>query len=77
MGIVLALLASGRSRTWPLIGALALMWAGLLFSYSQSSMPHCSRVTLALAYVTGDRRLRRATAVLAVGGPSRHGASPR
>ena len=32
------------------------MWAGLLFSYSQSSMTALLVVMLALAVVTGDRR---------------------
>ena len=35
------------------------MWVGLVFSYSQSSMVALMLVTLALALVTGDRRVRR------------------
>ncbi len=42
------------------------MWAGLVFSYSQSSMVALMLVTLALALVTGDRRVRRAVGGLAV-----------
>ena len=42
------------------------MWAGLLFSYSQSSMAALLLVTLALAVVTGDRRVRQAVGVLAL-----------
>jgi O-antigen ligase len=40
------------------------MWAGLLFSYSQSSMVALLVITLLLAVVTGDRRVRRAVALL-------------
>ena len=67
IGVALTLLATRRWRTWPLIGLLALMWAGLFFSYSQSSMIALLVMTLALAVATGDRRLRLAVAVLAAG----------
>jgi O-Antigen ligase len=63
IGVALSLLAANRWRTWPLIGLVALMWAGLLFSYSQSSMAALLVVTLVLGLITGDRRVR-----LAVGG---------
>jgi O-Antigen ligase len=63
IGVALSLLAANRWRTWPLIGLIALMWAGLLFSYSQSSMAALLVVTLVLGLITGDRRVR-----LAVGG---------
>jgi O-antigen ligase len=66
IGVALALLATRSWRTWPLIGLLALMWAGLLFSYSQSSMAALLVITLALAVATGDRRVRRAVALLAL-----------
>ena len=36
------------------------MWAGLLFSYSQSSMAALLVITVGLAAATGDRRVRRA-----------------
>ena len=64
IGVALTLLATRRWRTWPLIAVLALMWAGLLFSYSQSSMAALLVITLALAVATGDRtvRLRRRAA---------------
>jgi len=68
IGVVLVLLATSRSRTWPLVAALALMWSGLLFSYSQSSMAALLLVIAALAIVTGDRRVRRAVGVLALAG---------
>jgi putative inorganic carbon (HCO3(-)) transporter len=66
IGIALALLVTQRWRTWPLIGLVALMWAGLLFSYSQSSMAALLVVVLAMALVTGDRRVRRAVGLLAL-----------
>ena len=66
IGVALSLLAARRWRTWPLIGLIVLMWAGLLFSYSQSSMTALLLVTLGLALVTGDRRVRRAVGVLAL-----------
>ena len=64
IGVALTLLATRRWRAWPLIGLLAVMWAGLLFSYSQSSMVALLVVTVLLALATGDRRVRRAVALL-------------
>ena len=64
IGVALSMLAARRWRTWPLVGLVVLMWAGLLFSYSQSSMTALLLITLALALVTGDRRVRRAVGVL-------------
>jgi putative inorganic carbon (HCO3(-)) transporter len=66
IGVILALLASRRWRTGPLVALLALMWAGLLFSYSQSSMAALLVVTLTVAFATGDRRVRRAVGLLAL-----------
>jgi O-antigen ligase len=66
IGVALALLVTGRWRTWPLIGLIVVMWAGLLFSYSQSSMAALLLVTLALGLLTGDRRVRLAVTGLAV-----------
>ena len=68
IGMVLTLLATGRARDRTLLAALALMWAGLFFSYSQSSMAALLLVTLALAFATGDRPVRRAVGLLALGG---------
>jgi len=65
IGLALTLLATRRWRTWPLIALLVVMWAGLLFSYSQSSMVALLVVTLALAVATGDARVRRAVLLLA------------
>lgn len=66
IGVVLALLAARRWRAWPLIAVLALLWAGLLFSYSQSSMAALLVVTLALAFLTGTRRVREGVGLLAL-----------
>jgi hypothetical protein len=66
IGLALALLAANRWRTWPLIGLIVVMWAGLLFSYSQSSMAALLLVTLTLGLLTGDRRVRMAVGALAV-----------
>lgn len=66
IGVALTLLATRRWRSWPLIGLLALMWAGLLFSYSQSSMAALLVITLGLALATGDRRVRQAVGLLAL-----------
>ena len=64
IGVALTLLATRRWHAWPLIGLVAVMWAGLLFSYSQSSMVALLVITVALAVATGDRRVRRAVALL-------------
>jgi O-antigen ligase len=66
IGIALALLAARRWKPWPLIGLLVVMWAGLFFSYSQSSFAALLIVTLALAVITGDRRVRLTVGVLAL-----------
>jgi hypothetical protein len=64
IGVALTLLATRRWHPWPLIALVAVMWAGLLFSYSQSSMVALLVITVALAVATGDRRVRRAVALL-------------
>jgi hypothetical protein len=66
IGVALALLVARRWRSWPLVGLIAVMWAGLLFSYSQSSMAALLLVTLGLAFATGDRRVRGAVGLLAL-----------
>jgi O-antigen ligase len=67
IGVALTLLATRRWHPWPLIGLLCVMWAGLLFSYSQSSMVALLVITVALAVATGDRRVRRTVAMLTLG----------
>jgi O-antigen ligase len=59
IGVILALLAARRGNAWGLAAILVLLWAGLLFSFSQSSMAALLVVTLAVAFITGDRRVRR------------------
>jgi O-antigen ligase len=66
IGVALSLLAARRWKPWPLIGLLVIMWAGLFFSYSQSSFAALLVVTLALAVITGDRRVRLTVGVLAL-----------
>jgi O-antigen ligase len=74
LGVVLVLLALRRIDVRLGLALVALLWAGLFFSYSQSSMIALVVVTLAVALATGDRRVRRtvaatvAVAVLATGG---------
>lgn len=60
LGMGLLLVALALRRTDVRVGAalLALMWAGLLFSYSQSSMVALIAVTLAVAAAAGGRRVR-------------------
>ncbi|HYP48584.1 MAG TPA: O-antigen ligase family protein, partial [Thermoleophilaceae bacterium] len=64
IGVALALLAARRSNRWLLLGALVVMWAGLLFSYSQSSMAALLVVTLGIAFAAGDRGVRRSVALV-------------
>ncbi|HEX6737521.1 MAG TPA: O-antigen ligase family protein, partial [Vicinamibacteria bacterium] len=66
IAVLLAVLAAGRVRPWLGIGLLAFLWAGLLFSYSQSSMVALVVITLAVAAASGDRRTRQAVVALGV-----------
>jgi O-Antigen ligase len=72
LGIVLVLLALRRIDLRLGLGLVALLWAGLLFSYSQSSMVALVAITLVVAAATGDARARRAVvatvAVAAIAG---------
>ena len=74
IGVLLACLAARRIRVWPGIALLVVLWAGLFFSYSQSSMAALILITLAIAFAAGDRAVRRAVvgvalvAALAAGG---------
>ncbi len=66
LAIVLVALALSRiSLRWG-IALVVVLWAGLLFSYSQSSMVALVVVTLALAAATGGPRLKRVAAGAAV-----------
>ena len=64
IGVALALLVAKRWKPWPLVALLVLLWAGLFFSYSQSSLVALLVVTLALALLTGDRKVRMAVGAL-------------
>ncbi len=66
LAVALVLIARGCWRPWPLVALIVLIWAGLFFSYSQSSMVALLVVTAALVLVTGDRRARLAVGVLAL-----------
>jgi putative inorganic carbon (hco3(-)) transporter len=74
IGVVLVLLATRRLEPRLALPLLAVLWAGLLFSYSQSSMVALVVVALAIALATGDRGVRvvvagvAAVALLAVAG---------
>ena len=59
IGVVLVLLALRRVRLWLGVGLLVVLWAGLFFSYSQSSMVALVAITLAVAAATGDKKVRR------------------
>jgi len=62
IAVVLVALALRRMDPRAGIGLLALMWAGLFFSYSQSSMVALVAITLAVAWWTGERQVRLAVA---------------
>jgi hypothetical protein len=64
IGVVLVALALNRANPLHCILALVLLWAGLFFSYSQSSMTALLAVTLALGAATGGRKVRRAAIVI-------------
>ena len=58
IAVLLVALALRRVDLRVGLGLLAVMWAGLFFSYSQSSMAALIAVTLAVAAATGGRRVR-------------------
>jgi len=58
IGVLLVLLALRRMHLGLGLALLALMWTGLLFSYSQSSMVALVAVTLAVAAFTGGKGVR-------------------
>ncbi len=68
LGIAVLLVALLRRRINPLVAAalIAFLFAGLFFSYSQSSFAALFAVTIALALVAGDRRLRIAAIATSV-----------
>ena len=66
IGVLLALLAAARVGLRVAIPLLLLLFGGLVFSYSQSSMVALVVIVLAIAVAAGDRRVRRAVAALAL-----------
>ena len=74
LGIVVLLVALLRRRINVVVAAalITFLFAGLFFSYSQSSFAALFVVTIALAVVAGDRRLRIAaivtSAIVVLGG---------
>lgn len=69
LGVLLVVLALGRIGARLGVALAALMFAGLFFSYSQSSMVTLVVILVALGIALGDRVLRRAaiaTGVVAV-----------
>jgi O-antigen ligase len=67
LGIAVVLVLLLRRRIDPLLATalVAFLFAGLFFSYSQSSLAALFAVVLALAAFVGDRRLRLVAAVTA------------
>lgn len=68
LGIVVLLVAVlyGRVSPYVALPLVAVLFAGLWFSYSQSSMAALFAATLALAAVAGNRALRRVAVVTAL-----------
>jgi O-antigen ligase len=66
IAVVLVALLLGRLHWAAAAALIGFIWAGLYFSYSQSSMVALAVITLGLAAVTGDRRVRMTIAGTAV-----------
>ena len=64
IAVLLVVVWLGRIGFWLGTGLIAFLWAGLYFSYSQSSFVALFAVAVAIAYVLGGTALRR---VLMVG----------
>jgi hypothetical protein len=58
IAVVLVALLLGRLHWAAAAALIGFLWAGLYFSYSQSSMVALAVITLGVAGVTGDRRVR-------------------
>jgi len=63
IAILVVLLWLRRIREIPALALIAILFAGLYFSYSQSSLTALFVVLLGIAAAVGDRRLRRLVAV--------------
>jgi putative inorganic carbon (hco3(-)) transporter len=66
LSVVVVLLWLGRVRIWYAVGVVALLFAGLYFSYSQSSMVVLFATVLAATILLADRRSRRTVAAIAI-----------
>ena len=65
LAVLLVALLLNRVRFVVVAPLVVLLFAGLFFSYSQSSMVTLAAVTLAVALATGDRRMRLLVAISA------------
>jgi putative inorganic carbon (HCO3(-)) transporter len=66
IGVLLIAVWLGRIGFWLGAGLIAFLWAGLYFSYSQSSFVALFAVIVAIAFTLGGPRLRRVILVGAV-----------
>jgi hypothetical protein len=66
LGILVVLLWRRRIGFWVAAGLAAVLWVGLYYSYSQSSLAALFVAVLAVTLVAGDQRARRLFAVAAV-----------
>jgi O-Antigen ligase len=63
--VLLVLLWTGRINLYPAAGVAALLFGGLYFSYSQTSMASLFAVAFVITIVAGDRIARRAVGAAA------------
>jgi len=66
IAVVVAALWLGRVHFWLGAGLVAFLWAGLFFSYSQSSLVALALGVLVTSFLVADRRVRRAIGAAAV-----------
>jgi O-antigen ligase len=66
IAVLLVILWLRRIELWLAALLIGLIWAGLFFSYSQSSMAALFLVTLAITAIAGDRGAKRLVIVAAV-----------
>ena len=59
IGVLLVAIWLGRIRFWVGAALVAFLWAGLLFSYSQSSFVALFAVAVAVSFALGGPKLRR------------------
>ena len=63
IAVLLVAIWLGRTRFWLGAAAVAFLWAGMFFAYSQSSLVALFAVTVAIAFALGGRTLRRVVVV--------------